>query len=65
MTTWSKSRLLSAPDPTVLLTQAEPTNPKQALAVPQWKQAMQCEYDALLANGTWTLVDLPPDKQAI
>ena len=24
-----------------------------------------CEYDALLRNGTWTLVDLPPSRKAI
>ena len=24
-----------------------------------------CEYDALLRNGTWTLVDLPPLRKAI
>lgn len=51
--------------PTALLTQAEPTNPKHALAIPHWQQAMQSEYDALISNGTWTIVDLPPGRQAI
>lgn len=65
MVTRSKSRVHTTHDPTVLLAQAEPTSPKQALAVPQWKQAMQFEYDALIANGTWTLSDLTPHRQAI
>lgn len=26
---------------------------------------MKYEYDALIANGTWTLVDLPPGRTAI
>lgn len=65
MVTRSKSKLLTNSLPLVLLTQAEPTSPKQALAIPQWKQAMQLEYDALIANGTWTLVDLPPRRQSI
>ena len=27
--------------------------------------AMQCEYDAIMKNGTWSLCDLPPRKVAI
>lgn len=30
-----------------------------------WKQAMQSEYNSLLDNNTWELVDLPSDKKAI
>lgn len=31
----------------------------------QWKKAMQEEYDSLLQNKTWSLVDLPSDKRAL
>jgi len=51
--------------PTLLLTQCEPTSYKQAAKDPNWHQAMQAEYDALLINNTWSLVQLPPDRQAI
>ncbi|XP_019432742.1 PREDICTED: uncharacterized protein LOC109339708 [Lupinus angustifolius] len=40
-------------------------NVKSALADPVWKQAMQEEYNALIALGTWSLVPLPPNKQDI
>lgn len=30
------------------------------LADPNWQQAMQEEFDALLANGTWNLILRPP-----
>jgi hypothetical protein len=36
----------------LLLTYTEPTSVKQAFQVPEWKEAMQAEYDALLANNT-------------
>ena len=26
---------------------------------------MQCEYDAIMRNGTWSLRNLPPSKKAI
>ncbi|KAI5382563.1 hypothetical protein KIW84_070123 [Lathyrus oleraceus] len=44
--------------PTLLLTHMEPTTVKQALASPHWFQAMQEEYQALLKNQTWTLVNM-------
>lgn len=34
----------------------EPASLTKALTNPNWKQAMQEEYDALLRNKTWTLV---------
>ncbi|CAH9056104.1 unnamed protein product, partial [Cuscuta epithymum] len=52
-------------NPTLLLAHIEPKSVKQALSSPQWFSAMQDEYNALIANGTWSLVPLPPDKHAI
>jgi hypothetical protein len=31
----------------------------------QWKRAIKVELDALEANGTWKLVDLPPDRRPL
>jgi histone deacetylase 1/2 len=33
---------------------------RDALANPNWRSAMQVEYDALIANDTWSLVPRPP-----
>jgi hypothetical protein len=44
--------------PKVFLAHSEPSSVKQALADPQWLQAMQCEYSALMKNATWSLVPL-------
>jgi hypothetical protein len=43
----------------------EPTSYRQALQIPQWKQAMQAEMDALHANNTWTLVPRKPDMNVV
>eukprot|EP00253_Pinus_taeda_P016152 PITA_16152 len=37
----------------------EPTSFKETASHDEWKEAMQKEYDALIKNGTWTLVDPP------
>eukprot|EP00253_Pinus_taeda_P017226 PITA_17226 len=37
----------------------EPTSFKEAASHDEWKEAMQKEYDALIKNGTWKLVDPP------
>lgn len=66
MTTRSKSGIvLPRVNPTLLLTDTEPKTVKQALADPQWKNAMQEEYDDLQKNNTWSLVYLPPNRKAI
>ena len=52
-------------NPTLLLAHAEPKNVKTALSNSTWKQAMQVEYDALLCNGTWSLVELPTSVSVI
>ncbi|KAL4301702.1 hypothetical protein GQ457_10G017700 [Hibiscus cannabinus] len=43
----------------------EPQNIHDAMKVEHWKQAAQCEYDALIRNNTWTVVELPSDRRAI
>ncbi|KAK9947389.1 hypothetical protein M0R45_003016 [Rubus argutus] len=43
----------------------EPYNYKAALKVPEWKLAMQEEYDALMHQHTWSLVPLPPNKNLV
>ncbi|XP_019414607.1 PREDICTED: uncharacterized protein LOC109326373 [Lupinus angustifolius] len=65
MQTRSKSGIFQNIVPKVHLTNCELVSAKAALAEPVWQQAIQVEYDALMALGTWTLVPLPPHKQAI
>ena len=43
----------------------EPKSFKQAAQNPKWCDAMAAEIRALETNKTWTLVDLPPEKNAI
>ncbi|KAG8498333.1 hypothetical protein CXB51_007179 [Gossypium anomalum] len=43
----------------------EPRTVEDALAHPEWKLAVQAEFDALSANSTWTLVPLPPGRKII
>eukprot|EP00253_Pinus_taeda_P027245 PITA_27245 len=42
-----------------LSTDFEPTTFKEVASYDEWKEAMQKEYDALIKNGTWKLVDPP------
>lgn len=37
----------------------EPSCFEEAANCDEWKDAMKKEYDALIKNGTWRLVDLP------
>jgi hypothetical protein len=37
-----------------------PRSVRDALSDPNWRSTMQAEYDALLANDTWSLVPRPP-----
>jgi len=37
----------------------EPNSFKEATSHDEWKEAMQKEYDALIKNDTWKLVDPP------
>jgi hypothetical protein len=42
-----------------------PRSVHQALKDPNWNQAMQSEFDALLANDTWKLVPRPPGAHVV
>jgi hypothetical protein len=42
-----------------------PTSVRAALRDSNWKHAMQLEFDALQANGTWTLVPRPPGARVL
>ncbi|KAI4329978.1 hypothetical protein MLD38_028296 [Melastoma candidum] len=44
---------------------SEPKTIREALATPIWKDAMRVEYEALLCNGTWTLVPASPDQKIV
>ena len=37
----------------------------QSALADEWKEACQYEIDALVKNGTWTLVDLPLGRKAV
>ncbi|KAG6410041.1 hypothetical protein SASPL_128088 [Salvia splendens] len=56
-----KPKLLIATLPSSLL----PKSTYIALLILVWKQAMLDEFLALLKNHTWTLTELPPDKNLI
>ena len=43
----------------------EPISFDEAHDSKNWMAAMQAEYDAIVKNGTWYLVDLPPGKKTI
>ena len=43
----------------------EPTNLDEAMADPNWKAAMQEEYDSIMKNQTWDLVDRPVKRKII
>jgi hypothetical protein len=49
----------------LVLTVFEPTCFIQASKSPEWNKAMLVEYEALLANNTWTLCPIPPLRQII
>ena len=53
----------------VLMTQVmknnEPQSFDEAINKVQWWNAMEAEFDALVRNDTWTLMELPLDKDVI
>ena len=47
---------------------AEPQSYKEALSLPdanEWEKAMQEEHDLIIANRTWSIVDLPQGQRTI
>jgi hypothetical protein len=48
-----------------LSTNLEPTSFKEVASHDKWKEAMQKEYDAIIKNGTWKLVDPQYGTKAI
>lgn len=51
--------------PKVFLAHTEPNSVKEALSHPDWFAAMQAKFEAFQNIGTWSLVELPPNKTAI
>ena len=49
----------------VFCDEEEPVTFNEAQNSKNWLAAMQIEYDAIMKNGTWLLVDLPVGKKAI
>lgn len=46
----------------------DPVTVEEALSSPnasKWQEAMEREYESLLENRTWSLVNLPPDRKPI
>ena len=44
---------------------SKPHSYAQAAAIPEWNLAMECEFQALLKNETWTLCPRPPRKNVV
>jgi len=59
MTTRAKSGISKPKVWTVTTTDTVPRTPQVAIDDPEWKHAMELEYNALIKNNTWTLVDPP------
>ncbi|CAM8988176.1 unnamed protein product [Rhodiola kirilowii] len=58
---WLAARIAPAlRDPT-----AEPTHHQIALTIPHWRDAMEREFEALIANNTWNLVPSQPGLNVI
>jgi hypothetical protein len=70
MTTRSKAGVFK-PNPKYAMTACSPSlspipkSAREAMKDPNWRAAMQAEFDALLANKTWTLVSPPPHARVI
>ena len=64
MITRSKSSIYKKKTYLISIT-AEPHTVKQAFQDPNWKLAMEHEYQALLKNQTWSLVPPPSNAKII
>lgn len=59
MVTTSKARTSQLSAQVLLSTHIilkEPRSTAEALTIPEWKQAMEAEYQALMNNNTWEIV---------
>jgi len=65
MQTQGKSGITKPKVFSAIATDVVPVTTKEALKHIEWKKVMQTEYDALLKNKTWTLVELPPNAHVI
>lgn len=45
--------------------EVEPPNVREALKCEHWVRTMAKEYNALMANDTWSFVDAPSNKKVI
>ena len=45
--------------------QTEPTCASQAMKISEWRRAMSDEFDALIQNGTWSLVPPGPSQNVV
>ena len=50
---------------TGMLNIAKPFNFYEASKSPEWKKVMNEEYESIIKNNTWDLVQLPNHKQPI
>jgi len=43
----------------------EPRIYEEVVKIPQWRDAMKVEIEALMANDTWSITKIPPGKTLI
>lgn len=66
MVTRSKSGIFRHKHPFVgAVISSEPRSVKAALADPDWRLAMQNDFNALMRNNTWTLVPPTPSQHVV
>ncbi|XP_043700135.1 uncharacterized mitochondrial protein AtMg00820-like [Telopea speciosissima] len=65
MTLRTSTRSIPQALTTASITQEEPTCFSQANKLPEWRAAMAEEFNALLRNGTWSLVPRDPAMNLI
>ena len=65
MQTRAKSGVFKPKVWTTTVSDFVPVNPKTAIDDLEWKKDMDVEYDPLIKNNTWTLVDPPYDAHII
>jgi hypothetical protein len=63
MTTWAKWGFQLSADRLTL--SPVPSSVRVALIDPNWRRAIEEEFDALIANNTWDLVPRPVDSNVV